>query len=102
MQTMLECLRTLVRPRLLIRAARFGLADYRREGDLKRILKVQSLPQSARALQMLLTEEAQLEHERVEGDANYSVAHHVEVLIALIAEAQLQAASQDRQILAAE
>ncbi len=38
-------LANLRRPRLLIRAARFGLQDYRRDRDLRRLLaEVQLLP----------------------------------------------------------
>ncbi|MCE6952797.1 DUF6477 family protein [Cereibacter sphaeroides] len=74
------------RPRLLMRAARLGLADYRRERDLRRLVGEQRLEPAVAAL---ITEERQLEDRRLAGDATYSVAHHVEVLIALIAEARL-------------
>ena len=32
------------RPRLLIRAARFGVADYKRERDLRRLIKRPTAP----------------------------------------------------------
>ncbi len=102
MHHLLERLNTLVRPRLLIRAARFGLDDYRRDRDLRRILKAAHTPHAARALEMLLEEELRLEGARTGGDANYSVARHVEVLIAVIAEAQLLRAQMPVQLLAAE
>ena len=74
------------RPRLLMRAARLGLADYRRERDLRRLVGDQPvLP----AVCALIDEERRLEDRRQAGDATYSVAQHVEVLIALIAEARL-------------
>ena len=75
------------RPRLLIRAARFGLAEYHRERDLRRLLANPSSPE--RAVPRLLQEEEQLEETRHAGDATYSVALHIEVLIALMAEVRL-------------
>ena len=82
-------LSSLRRPRLLIRAARFGLADYIRERDLKRLIKTQNLPGPATTVPRLMAAEAELEETRRAGDAGYSVARHVEVLIALMAEASL-------------
>jgi hypothetical protein len=75
------------RPRLLIRAARFGLADYHRDRDLRRLVSAPTTPE--RAVPRLLQEEEQLEETRRAGDAAYSVARHIEVLIALMAEVRL-------------
>ena len=80
-------LETLSRPRLLIRAARFGIADYRRERDLRRLVEAALPP--ARAVPRLIDEEERLETCRVAGSAEYSVARHIEVLIALMAEVRL-------------
>ena len=77
------------RPRLLVRAARHGLAEYNRKRDLRRIFRLPQTPAPIRALDMLMSEEARLEEQRRERDAAYSIARHVEVLIALMAEAQL-------------
>lgn len=85
MQTLLSSLR---RPRLLIRAARFGLQGYSRDRDLKRMLSGDYLPKPGSAVGNLLDAEYDLEEKRKMGDATYSIAHHVEVLIALMAEAQ--------------
>jgi len=85
----LERLKALRRPRLLIRAARFGLADYNRSRDLKRLMKVLSPPSPARAMEALLQAEAEAEHNRITGAAAYSVARHVELLIALMGESRL-------------
>ncbi|MFN4191712.1 MAG: DUF6477 family protein [Tabrizicola sp.] len=79
-------LATLRRPRLLMRAARFGLGDYRRERDLRRYVDRTGSPEET--VTSLLTVEARLEATRQAGDAAYSVARHIEVLIALLAEAQ--------------
>jgi len=75
------------RPQLLIRAARCGLADYRRDRDLKRLLESQPAPD--RAVRRLMNEEAVLEATRKAGEASYSVTHHIDVLIALMAEVRL-------------
>ena len=56
-------LETLRRPRMLIRAARCGVLDYRRERDLKRL--VDSTPSPERAVTRLLAEEERLEDIRV-------------------------------------
>ena len=85
-QTILNRLR---RPKLLIRAARFGLADYDRDRDLRRVLHMPAAPAPRTAVPRLLETEARLEHVRKTGGASYSPARHVEVLIALMAEARL-------------
>ncbi|MHC0052832.1 DUF6477 family protein [Actibacterium sp. D379-3] len=82
-------LKALRRPRLLIRAARFGLTDYRRERDLTRLVRGTRLPSPAQALGALLEQEERMEETRRAGDAAYSIACHVELLIAMMAEARL-------------
>ncbi len=78
---------TVRRPRILIRAARAGVAEYRRSRDLKRLLKSAG-PSTQSAVSSLLAEEFRLEAIRVAGEATYSVQRHVAVLTALIAEAR--------------
>jgi Family of unknown function (DUF6477) len=80
-------LANLRRPRLLMRAARFGLGDYRRERDLGRI--VDSVASPDQTVPRLLSVEKRLEATRLAGDASYSAARHIDVLIALLAEARL-------------
>jgi len=82
-RTLLASLR---RPRLLMRAARFGLGDYRRERDLRRF--VDNPASLEDTVSTLISAEAKLEATRLQGDATYSVARHIEVLIALLAESQ--------------
>ncbi|NDW52249.1 hypothetical protein G0Q00_02360 [Aliiroseovarius sp. PrR006] len=89
MTTTTDMLKSLRRPRLLVRAARFGLSEYDRDKDLKKLMKTNSTPSPAQAVDGLLIAEAQLEDTRKSGDASYSCARHVEVLIALLAELQL-------------
>ena len=89
MSDIMQLLSSLRRPRLLIRAARFGIADYNRDRDLKRLIREPAAPAPERALKRLMSEEAALEETRTNGDASYSVARHVDILIALMAEARL-------------
>ncbi|MEL6206957.1 MAG: DUF6477 family protein [Pseudomonadota bacterium] len=89
MTTLLDALHAIRRPRLLIRAARHGMEDYNRNRDLKRILRGTALPGPSAALPQLMDLEAVQEQTRQRGDAGYSIASHLEILIALMAEARL-------------
>ena len=80
-------LANLRRPRLLIRAARLGMQDYRRERDLLRLLGAAGT--SDHAVARLMSEEERLEENRRAGIAAYSVARHIEIMIALISEVRL-------------
>ena len=75
------------RPSLLMRAARFGLGDYRRERDLRRL--VGPIVSTEKVMARLMDEEELLESYRVEGRADYSLGRHIDVLIALMAEMNL-------------
>lgn len=77
------------RPRLLIRAAHFGLSDYRRERDLPRVTRQSALLAPETAVATLMEEEERLDASRRHEEAGYSLARHVDVLIALIAEERL-------------
>ena len=77
------------RPRLLVRAARHGLQDYRRDRDLARLIRTTANTRPEAALEALFETEEMLEATRRAGDANYSIARHIEVLIAMMAEARL-------------
>lgn len=93
----IKFVKALRRPNLLIRAARFGLADYNRARALRKFTRSSVAPNPLRALSSLLGLEASLEEARRSGDASYSVARHVEVLIALMAETRLVARPQQAQ-----
>lgn len=87
MQDVLTLVAGLNRPRLLVRTARAGLSEYNRVRHLSRLLKTeQSLGPSA-ALLRLLEIEREVNAKRLESAADYSVARHVELLIAIISEA---------------
>lgn len=82
-------LQELKRPRLLIRAARLGIAQYNRSRDLRRLMRGVGTPTPEAALKRLIDEEARLEEVRKSGEAAYSLARHIEILIAMMAEARL-------------
>ncbi len=71
------------RPRLLLAAAVKGAALYRRDRDLPRVID----PSEA-AMPALIATEAALDAARRQGAGGYSVRRHLEVLIALLAEAR--------------
>jgi hypothetical protein len=75
------------RPRILVRAARYGLASYRRDRDLRALVAGADphLPGIGRLIEM----EESLDVNRRSGDRTYSPLTHIMVLTALIAEAAL-------------
>lgn len=83
---------TLNRPRILVRAARIGLADYNRDRSLRRLLPDRVVPAPGKAIDALLIREEALDTARREGGAAYSAARHVETLAALINETRLAGA----------
>ncbi len=89
MKEILDTLATLRRPRILIRAARIGAADYRRDAHLRRHLGYGPLPRSGAALDDLVEMEAALEGQRRENSAGYQASHHVDILIAMMGEARI-------------
>jgi hypothetical protein len=89
MQEFRTFLSQLRRPRLLVRAARHGLQDYRRDRDLTRLIGSPATRHPEAALRRLFEEEELLEETRRQGDATYSIARHIEVLIAMMAEVRL-------------
>lgn len=89
MQDILSMVAALRRPRLLIRTARLGVDAYRRDGHLQRLLGYGTVPRSAPALIRLIEMEADENDLRRTGDAAYSLARHVDLLIAMMGEARL-------------
>lgn len=89
MQDLLSMLNSLRRPRLLIRTARLGAQDYNRNRHLQRLLGYGDLPGPGSALMRLMEIERGLDTLRRTEDAGYSLSRHVDVLIALMGEAQL-------------
>jgi hypothetical protein len=89
MKDILGMLNDLRRPRLLIRAARIGAQDYRRNPHLHRVLGYGALPRTGAALMRLVEIESVLDDQRRLDNAAYSVSRHVEVLTAIMGEARL-------------
>lgn len=81
-------LSTLERPPLLVEAAVVGCAQYQRRRDLRRMLRVAIPPTARAALTKLIPIEAELETRRKNGASTYSFARHVDILVALMAEAR--------------
>lgn len=94
MQDVFSMLTALRRPRLLIRAARFGQTNYNRDRHLQRILGYGSLPRPAAALVKLMELEREIDEQRRADDAGYSLSRHVDLLIAMMGEAQLVQANR--------
>jgi hypothetical protein len=87
MQDVFTRLAQLHRPRILARAARIGVQTYSRKRDLNRILGYGPLQKPAAVVMQLLEIEQGLNTARLSGEAGYSMVRHVDVLIALAAEA---------------
>ena len=94
MQDVLSILNSLHRPRLLIRAARAGAQDYNRKRHLQRLLGYGALPRTAAALMRLIDLERGMNDARKDGDAGYSLPRHIDVLIAIMGEANLMSVTQ--------
>ncbi len=85
---------TLRRPRLLTRAAKIGAQDYDRDRHLQRILGYGSTPGNGAALIRLMELEKEVNAQRQADDTAYSLVRHLDLMIALIGEAQLYQASR--------
>ena len=89
MQDPLSMLMSIRRPRLLIRAARAGAQDYDRGRHLPRLIGYGKLPGPAASILRLIEIERDHDHRRRADEAGYSLTRHLDVLIALMGEAQL-------------
>lgn len=94
MQDILSMLNALRRPRLLMRAARIGAEDYRRNAHLPRLLGYGHMPRHGAALLRLVEIESDLNAQRVNDDSAYSLLRHINVLIAIFGEARIIRAAQ--------
>jgi len=83
---------TTIRPRVLVVAARHGLAQYDRARYLPRLLGLPAgrvLPDTAAALDALRARERATEDARRRHAASWRAAEHVLLMTALLAEARL-------------
>lgn len=88
-----EKLAQLTRPRLLIRAARLGMQDYSRRKHLPSLLGYGADSRPSATLPALMELEEDMDTRRRHQDATYSVRRHVELLVAMMAEARSLSAS---------
>ncbi len=93
MEDILTRVSRLNRPTLLVRTARHGLDDYNRIKHLRRLLKVEVLPSPAVALTKLIEQEDATNDLRLAKRAEYSIARHIELLVAVMCETQILRAS---------
>lgn len=77
------------RPKILLQAAKIGLTTYSRNRDLKRLFKVQEIPQPKQIIKRLLKNEMTLEEARRTGNAAYDMKKHIQVMTALLQEIYL-------------
>ncbi len=95
MLDLLGMIATLERPRLLVSAARFGVADYDRAKHLPRLIGAPASPRPGEAIMKLIDLETMLESKRRAKSADYTHAQHVSVMIALLGESRaLRAANR--------
>ncbi len=94
MQDILTRLNHMRRPRLLMRAARIGAEDYRRTLHLPRLMGHRRLPKQGEALMHLIEIEDALNDQRLNEDSSYNLLRHIDVLIAIVAEARVLRAMQ--------
>ncbi|QFU08475.1 hypothetical protein PARPLA_03076 [Rhodobacteraceae bacterium THAF1] len=96
--TPLAPLAHLRRPKLLISAARFGLTSYERCHTLPRLLGGPVPPPGRAVLDILMMREDRMNAARSAAETGYSVAAHVDLLTALMAEADLYASTRIRAV----
>lgn len=89
MEDVLTLISRLKRPALLVRTARHGINDYNRVVHLRRALKTDALPGPGKAIIKLMELEAVMDAQRLAERAEYSVARHVEALVAIMCEARI-------------
>lgn len=94
MLDVISMLQAVRRPPLLMRAARIGAEEYRRDSHLPRLLGYGVLPKHGQALLKLMEMEATVNELRLSGNASYNLVKHVDLLIAMLGEARVLRASQ--------
>jgi hypothetical protein len=83
----------LKRPKLLVSAARHGIDTYDRTIHLARYIAIHPLSGPGAALMHLFEIENEMNTARREKRGNYAPSNHIDVLVAIMAEAQLWRAS---------
>ena len=79
----------LKRPALLVRAARHGAETYNRQAHLNKYIDLDPLPGPSVVLMQLFDIEKEINHARIHKNGTYTPSKHIDVLVAIMAEAQL-------------
>ena len=96
MQDALTILQKLRRPKLLMRAARIGAAEYKRIAHLPRPLGYGRMPKHSEAILRWIDIEEDLNALRKAGESAYNLLRHIDVMIAIVGEARDLRASQPK------
>ncbi len=94
MTKILDTLNKIKRPKLLMQAARFGVPEYKRKLHLPLVLGPIHPSDCTNILAKLMRVEQDWNEKRRDNCASYSFVDHVDVLIAILAEAHHLRASE--------
>ncbi len=93
MTAAMQYVNQMIRPRLLIQAAHICAQGYRRDRHLPQLLGVSAPLRHGPALSRLCALEEVLDDQRRRREAGYSPRRHIDILSAVMGEAQLLCAS---------
>ncbi|MFK5996830.1 MAG: DUF6477 family protein [Rhodobacterales bacterium] len=79
----------MIRPRILMNAAKIRLQTYSRNKDLKRLIGGSGPPAPRHALERLIRRENRLEQARKTGTADYDMNLHIHIMTAVLQELYL-------------
>ena len=98
MQDALTILHKLRRPKMLMRAAQIGVAEYKRVAHLPRLLGYGRMPKQSEAILKLIEIEKNLKALRKAGEFADNLLRHIDVMIAIVGEARDLRASQPKPV----
>ena len=98
MQDALTILHKLRRPKMLMRAAQIGVAEYKRVAHLPRLLGYGRVPKQSEAILKLIEIEKNLKALRKAGESADNLLRHIDVMIAIVGEARDLRASQPKPV----
>jgi len=99
MQDISSYINDLKRPKLLVNAARHGTDSYNRNIHLGRYIEIVPLPGPGAALMQLFEIEREMNAARREKRGSYAPSNHIDVLVAIMAEAQLWRATHQPRLI---
>lgn len=98
MQDIMNRVARLNRPRLLVRTAKAAAMEYQRDRHLTRLLPGKKMSRHSEAILLLLELERDFDDRRRANGAGYSLADHLDVMIALVAEVRLFTTAQQERV----